>query len=278
MNISIGIVGLGYVGNAVREGFSDKYDIFSYDINGNGTEKDLESVVRKADIIFVCVPTPMKKNGSCHIDILSNVVNDINNFNIYKDVVIKSTIPPKTSDFLQSKNSNINIIFNPEFMTEANFYNDFMGQKRIILAGQNFEKVEQLYSFSFPKAQIVKIPFREAEIIKYFSNTFLATKVSFANEIYTLCEKLEIDYNQVVDALVLDERIGNTHFSVPGPDGKRGFGGSCFPKDLAALIKIFEDNNLESPILKSVWERNNEIDRTEQDWKELEGRAVVKEV
>jgi nucleotide sugar dehydrogenase len=274
---NIGIVGLGYVGKAVEAAFSDKYKILSYDINQKCSEKDLKSVVENSDIIFVCVPTPMRKNGSCFVDILSTVINDINNFNLEKDVVIKSTIPPSTSEKLQKENSKINIIFNPEFMTEANFYRDFLDQKRIILSGTNLAKVEQLYSINFPQSDIIKLPYGEAELIKYFSNTFLATKVSFANEIYSLCNKLGINYKKVVSALILDERIGNSHLAVPGPDGKLGFGGSCFPKDFAALIHIFKENDINSPILNAVWERNNKIDRKEQDWKNLKGRAVIDE-
>ncbi len=275
MNHKIGIVGMGYVGKAVEAVFRDKYKIFSYDINQKCTEKDLKSVVENADIIFVCVPTPMQKNGACHIDILSTVIGDINKFNLEKDVVIKSTIPPSTSQKLQEDNANINIIFNPEFMTEANFYRDFLDQKRVILSGKNLDKVEQLFSINFPEAQIIKLPFGEAEVIKYFSNTLLATKVSFANEMYSLCTKLGIDYQKVVSTLILDERIGSSHLAVPGPDGKLGFGGSCFPKDLSALIHIFKENDVNSPILNAVWERNNKIDRSEKDWKELKGRAVV---
>lgn len=272
---NIGIVGLGYVGKAVEAAFTDKYKILSYDINQKCSEKDLKSVVENADVIFVCVPTPMQKNGSCFIDILSKVIKDINNFNLQKDVVIKSTIPPSTSKKLQEDNTNINIIFNPEFMTEANFYRDFLDQKRVILSGKNLDKVEQLYSINFPNAEIIKLPYGEAEVIKYFSNTFLATKVSFANEMYSLCSKLGIDYKQVVSTLILDERIGNSHLAVPGPDGKLGFGGSCFPKDFAALIHIFKENDVSSPILDAVWKRNNKIDRSEKDWKKLKGRAVV---
>mgnify|MGYP001448024913 CR=1 FL=1 len=275
MKGKIGIVGLGYVGKAVESAFSEKYSIFSYDINQNCSEKSLESVIKKADIIFICVPTPMQKDGSCFTDILSSVVKEINDLNIYKDIVIKSTIPPLTSDYLQNENSNINIIFNPEFMTEKNFYKDFMEQERIILAGKKLNKVKELYSVNFPKAEIITLPYKEAELIKYFSNTFLATKVSFANEIYSLCNKLDIDYEKVVSALILDKRIGNSHLAVPGPDGKLGFGGSCFPKDFAALIHIFKEHNVSSPILNAVWERNNTIDRKEKDWKNLKGRAVV---
>lgn len=275
MSFNVGIIGLGYVGKAVEAVFSKKNRVFSYDINNNCSESSLKSVVNKAEIIFVCVPTPMLKDGSCHTGILSEVINDINILGFNKDVLIKSTIPPKTSETLQHKNKKINIIFNPEFMTEANFIDDFTNQKRVILAGKNLDKVEQLFSITFPRAKIVKLSYREAELVKYFSNTFLATKVSFANEIYSLCEKLEVNYPAMLKALLLDERIGNSHLQVPGPDGKRGFGGSCLPKDIAALIKIFKNQGIDSPILDSVWKRNTEIDRKEKDWEKLKGRAVI---
>ena len=275
MNYNIGIIGLGYVGKAVEAVFSKKHDIFSYDINQPCSEKDLESVIQKSDIIFVCVPTPMKKDGSCFINIVSDVLNEINDLNYNKDIIIKSTIPPLTSEKLQQENSKINVIFNPEFMTEANFYRDFSEQKRIILAGNNLEKVEKLYSLNFPKSKIIKLPYKEAELIKYFSNTFLATKVSFANEIYNLCKKLDIDYDIVVNTLIMDERIGSSHLQVPGFDDKFGFGGSCLPKDMSALIQVFKDHGVKSPILNSVWKRNQEIDRKDKDWEALKGRAVV---
>ena len=168
------------------------------------------------------------------------------------------------------------IIFNPEFLTEANFIEDFKNQDRIIIGDKNKKGlVNDLYEKSFPKAKIINCSYEEAEMVKYFTNTFLATKVSFANEMFELCNKLNINYDNVYKLAILDKRLGFSHFKVPGPDGSRGFGGTCLPKDINAILNIFNTNDLKSYILESVWERNINQDRKEQDWKKLKGRAVT---
>ena len=110
-------------------------------------------------------------------------------------------------------------------------------------------------------------------MIKYFTNSFLATKVSFANEMYDLCLKLNLDYDKVVEYSVLDKRIGNSHLNVPGPDGDLGFGGHCFPKDLSALIKLSDDIGSINYLIKSVIKTNDTV-RTNRDWEKMKGRAV----
>jgi len=103
---------------------------------------------------------------------------------------------------------------------------------------------------------------------------FLICCLPFANEIYSLCKGLDIKYSELVRLVSYEERVGNSHLTVPGPDGKMGFGGSCFPKDMNSLITIFKNQDIESFVLAAAWERNIKIDRTEQDWKKLKGRAV----
>jgi nucleotide sugar dehydrogenase len=275
----IGIVGQGYVGSAVREVFSKHYEINTFDLNGKCNCIDIEDLVDKSDIIFVCVPTPMKKDGSCDTSIVESVVDEIDDVDITdKIVAIKSTIPPGTTNRLNKKCKNISVIFNPEFLTEANFIDDFKNQNRIIIGGErpSTTKLRQVYSLVFPDAKIVKTGSITAEMVKYFTNTFLATKVSFANEMKMLCDELNIDYDKVVEYSTYDERLGKSHWAVPGPDGKLGFGGSCFPKDLNALIDLCYEKSIKSNTLFGAWETNLEV-RPEQDWKELKGRAVVDE-
>ena len=113
-------------------------------------------------------------------------------------------------------------------------------------------------------------------MVKYFSNTFLATKVSFANEMKMICDKLSIDYDKVVEYSTYDERLGKSHWAVPGPDGKLGFGGSCFPKDINALVVLSLLNGIEPKMLMATIKTNLNV-RPEEDWKELKGRAVVDE-
>ena len=110
-------------------------------------------------------------------------------------------------------------------------------------------------------------------MIKYFTNCFLATKVSFANEIYGICQKLELDYDKVIEYSLGDKRIGNSHLNVPGPDGDFGFGGHCFPKDLSAIIKLSEDLGSTNNLLKSVKKTNDKV-RKNRDWEQMKGRAI----
>ena len=291
----IGIVGQGYVGTALKEGMSQHYDVETFDINSNlRTKNSVRDLIKSVSMTFVCVPTPMKKDGSCDTNIVESVVKDIDeaqqwcldsmlNHSIQPVekrtiIIIKSTIPPGTTNKLNKKYKNVQIVFNPEFLTEANFIEDFKNQDRIIVGGPRpaSTKVRQLFYKAFPKAHIIKTGSMTAEMVKYMTNTFLATKVSFANEMKMICDELNIDYDKVVEYSTYDERLGKSHWSVPGPDGKLGFGGSCFPKDINALISLSKDMRLYLHTLQSVWKTNLKV-RPERDWEELKGRAVTDE-
>ena len=282
--MNIGIVGQGYVGTAVKEVFSKHYEVDTYDLDKDKCSVDyLEDLVELTNIIFVCVPTPMRKDGSCDTSIVEAVVKDINDMVVSRNVsdrivAIKSTIPPGTTNRLNKECENISVIFNPEFLTEANFIDDFKNQNRIIIGGErpSTTKLRQVYSLAFPNAKIVKTGSITAEMVKYFTNTFLATKVSFANEMKMICDELNIDYDKVVEYSTYDERLGKSHWAVPGPDGKLGFGGSCFPKDLNAILDVCRQLGVPAKTLYGAWETNLKV-RPEEDWKELKGRAVVDE-
>ena len=254
--MKIGIVGQGYVGSAVREVFSKYYETNTFDLNGDCNCNSLEDLVELSNIIFVCVPTPMKKDGSCDTSIVEAVVKDINDMVVSRNVsgrivAIKSTIPPGTTNRLNKECKNISVIFNPEFLTEANFIDDFKNQNRIIIGGErpSTTKLRQVYSLVFPNVPTIKTGSITAEMVKYFTNTFLATKVSFANEMKMICDGLNIDYDKVVEYSTYDERLGKSHWAVPGPDGKPGFGGSCFPKDINALIHLAGELELCTEVL-----------------------------
>ena len=276
--MKIGIIGQGYVGSAIKIGFEPYYELETYDkYNLDKSTCSLEKIVERCDVIFVCVPTPMNKDGSCNTEIVESVVDDINKHNSKeKIVVIKSTISPGTTDRLNKKYKKISVIFNPEFLTEANFIEDFKNQKRIILGGtrKGTNKLRQIYGYVFPKAHIIKTGSKTAEMVKYMTNTYLATKVSFANEIYQVCEKLKIDYDKAVEYSTLDERLGYSHWSVPGHDEDFGFGGHCLPKDLEALISLADDYDLDVDVLRSVRHTNDKV-RKNRDWERMKGRAVV---
>ena len=282
--MNIGVVGQGYVGTAVKEVFSKHYQVDTYDLDKDKCSVHyLEDLVELTKLIFVCVPTPMKKDGSCDTSIVEGVVKDINDVVASRNisgriVVIKSTIPPGTTDRLNKECNNISVIFNPEFLTEANFIDDFKNQNRIIIGGErpSSTKLRQVYSLAFPKSKIIKTSSMIAEMVKYMTNTFLATKVSFANEMKMICDELKIDYDKVVEYSTYDDRLGKSHWAVPGPDGHYGFGGSCFPKDLNAIINLCYKLELWPHVLIGAWDTNLDV-RPEQDWKELKGRAITEE-
>ena len=282
--MNIGIIGQGFVGTAVKEGLKKFHEIDTFDLDETKRDVDyIEDIIDRNNIIFVCLPTPMKKDGSCDISIVENTVMELDNLALTRQcsnriVVIKSTIPPGTTEKLNEECEHIQVVFNPEFLTEANFIEDFKNQDRIIIVGPRpaSTNVRQLFYKAFPKAHIIKTHSTTAEMVKYLTNTFLATKVSFANEMKMLCDFFNVDYDKVVEYSTYDERLGKSHWAVPGPDGKMGFGGSCFPKDINALISIADKWEIPANVLMAAWETNLDV-RPEQDWKELKGRAVVDE-
>ena len=274
--MSIGIIGQGFVGTAVNEGLAKHYKIETYDIAKASTCESIEELAIKSDIIFVCLPTPMRENGECYLGILEEVINDLNTTNKCKTIVVKSTIPPGTTEKFNEIYKNIDIVFNPEFLTEANSIEDFKNQNRIIVGGPRpaSTKVVRLFKKVFPKVPIIKTGSTHAEMVKYITNCFLATKVSFANEIFKLCEQLDLDYDKVIEYAKFDDRLGYSHWDVPGPDGDFGFGGHCFPKDMNALIYLGNIMGVDLKVIQSAIETNDKV-RQNRDWEQQKGRAII---
>ena len=275
--MKIGIIGQGFVGTAVREGLSSFYECYTYDLDPSKCNNTHEEVVNKSDIIFLCVPTPMRKSGACDTRILEDVIKEIDKkikSTSNPILVIKSTIPPGTTERV-SKLTGLDVCFRPEFLTEANSVNDFKNQTRIIIGGPRpaTGTVKQMFRKAFPTIPIVKTGTKTAEMVKYFTNCFLASKVTFANEMYEICSKNGIDFDKVTEYALHDQRIGSTHLMVPGPDGDRGFGGHCFPKDLEAMIAYSKDCSYYPNFLLAVKE-SNDIFRSDRDWEKMKGRAV----
>lgn len=273
--MKIGIIGQGFVGNAIYQKFKDYYDINTYDLDSSKCNSSEQETLDN-DIVFVCLPTPMNSDGSCNVSLVESAIKRCSQFGITKTVVIKSTVSPGTTARINSLYPNMDIVFNPEFLTERNAVKDYENQNRIILGGPrpSTTKLKGIFSKVFPKAHIVKTDSTHAEMVKYVTNTFLATKVSFANEMYQICGKLGIDYDKVIEYVCYDNRLGKSHWSVPGPDGDFGFGGHCFPKDLQALISLTHDLNVSSRMLTAVNDKNNDV-RENKDWKEMKGRAII---
>lgn len=272
--MNIGIIGQGFVGNAVYQKFKSFYNVYTYDIKKELCNSSFKELIDNCNIIFICIPTPMNKDGSCNINLVKKLLFELNKCS--KAIIVnKSTIPPGSTKNFNNEFKNLKIIFNPEFLTERNAVEDFNNQDRIILGGPRpaTSKIKQIYSSVFPNAHIIKTGSDHAEMVKYLTNSFLATKVSFANEMYNLCSALNLDYDKVIEYAILDKRLGNSHWAVPGPDGDLGFGGHCFPKDLSAIIKITDDMGTVNNILKSVIKTNDDV-RKNRDWEMMKGRAI----
>jgi len=283
----IGVVGNGFVGGAVRYGFSPNVgvdaEVRTYDKNPNKSTHTLEETINESDFVFLSVPTPSNKDGSINIDILDDVLNDINNISKKENtILIRSTVTPGTTRKLQIKYHQLNLLFNPEFLTERSANFDFINQSRFVIGSSeqtnseiNAQMFLNLIRDRFGDCvSVLHTNYETAEMIKYMSNCFFATKVSFMNEMYQVAKESNVNWDDAVNGFVADGRIGHSHLNVPGPDGKFGFGGSCFPKDIQAMIKHGKTLGINMDILSSVWNKNLEVS-PEKDWEKLKGRAVV---
>ena len=253
--LKLGIVGVGMVGGALKRYF-EKQEItpFLYDKGKNlGSIED----INKADIIFICVPTPFDKEKGFD---LSYVEDACNNIEKEKIVVIKSTIWPGTTEKLQKKYPQHKFLFNPEFLVEEKADEGMKNPERQIIGytPESYDVAEDVLAI-LPKAPFEKIiKSAEAEIVKYFGNTFLSTKVIFANQIYQLCENLGIDYKTVSQCASADKRIGPSHLDVHH-GGYFGYGGKCLNKDIRALIQFADSKGIDLKLHKIVEKINNQL-------------------
>lgn len=282
----IGIIGKGFVGSAVSNGFSpntgyNNASIKIYDKDESKSLNSLDETVNESDFIFLSLPTPSNKDGSISLEILHDSLDSINKINKNSNniLLLRSTVVPGTSRMFQNRYKNLRIVFNPEFLTERSAFLDFINQARIILGGDpnHTAKVAELYSDRFGEyIPIIQTNFESAELIKYMNNCFFATKVSFINEMKLVSDSVGANWEDALEGFILDGRIGHSHINVPGHDGKFGFGGSCFPKDMQALIDFGKCIGVNLNTLEGAWTTNLEV-RPEKDWEKLKGRAVVSE-
>lgn len=273
-NYKLGVIGHGYVGESQSFAFSPSFDVRVYDKDSLKSTHSLNEVL-DSDFIFVCLPTPMKKNGSQDLSFVESFFKTAKDGPIY---IIKSTIIPGTTNLLNEKFKNLKIVFSPEFLTEKRAKLDILTQTRIILGGDKSltSKVREIYDIRFKNKNIIETDSLTAEYIKYMNNTFFASKVSIMNEFYRFAKQLGVDWDKALYGFVSDQRIGDSHLHVPGPDGKLGFGGTCFPKDINAFISFAKKNNVNMNVLEAAWKTNLEV-RPERDWENLKGRAVSDE-
>lgn len=251
--MKIAIIGHGFVGKAVDYGFT-AHGLEKIIIDPNyGTKiEDLKGV--SLDASFICVPTPMGADGSINSDIVTKCVEYL------KDkcsglIIIKSTVTPDIIKQLTSDPEGVRVVYNPEFLTEKAANEDFVNPSLHVFGGVAWARdaVYDLYkNYSTCKpCPVYNMTAFEASFVKYGINSFLATKVLWMNQFYDIIEKHGGNYNAVINAIGGDPRIGRSHTSVPGFDGKRGFGGACFPKDTAAFFNFDDTFTVLGEVIKA---------------------------
>jgi UDPglucose 6-dehydrogenase len=271
--VRIGIIGYGFVGQAVANGFQTASDgkdtIIWYDKYKESSP--LEDVVKNSELIFICLPTPMKADESgIDLTIFDDMIPRIAKLTNGTDkiVIIKSTVIPGATNKFEKKFPKTKFCFNPEFLTEANYLKDFLNADRTVIGSNNdltLRRVAAIIQQRFPKTKIFLTDPTTAETVKYFANAFLSLKVTFANYFYDYCQVLGIKYEEVKKMAAADQRIGDSHLEVTT---QRGFGGKCCPKDLVALIGEMKKMGVETSLLDSIWKYNKKI-RKVHDWVEI---------
>ena len=267
----VGVIGNGFVGEAQAFAFAPTTNLRIYDLDPLRSSHSLEEIL-ECQFIFVCVPTPMKKDGSQDTSYIEAVFETATPGPIY---IIKSTVLPGTTEKLSKQYPKLDIVFSPEFLTERTAKLDMLTQARIVLGGKKniTSVVKKLFEQRFKNRHIIETNSTTAEYIKYMNNTFFATKVSMMNEFKLLADKIGVEWDKALYGFASDGRVGDSHLHVPGPDGRKGYGGTCFPKDVSAFITFAKENNINLNTIEGGWKTNLEV-RPEKDWEQDKGRAV----
>lgn len=270
---NIGIIGYGIVGEGVEHALAPAAD--SVRIYDKYKEHDtLEETVRNSTFLFVCVPTPCDFEAqTIDLSIMDEVMEALAALTDGDQIVIiKSTVVPGTTDTYSQQYEDLSLAMVPEFLREKTHLEDAKNPSRVVV-GANCEEVarriKSLYRRAFPEVPIFLLQTAEAELVKYMSNCFLATKVILANVFSEYAESIGGDYDQLKEALTADPRIIDDHLEVTE---ERGFGGKCFPKDLNALIGFARSQGLDADLLDTIWRKNMEVRKT-LDWKRIPGAS-----
>lgn len=267
----VGVIGNGFVGESQAFAFSPTTDLRIYDLDPLKSSHK-RSDIDECDYVFVCVPTPMRKSGAQDVSYIEKVFESAVEGPVY---IIKSTVLPGTTSTLQKKYPNLKIVFCPEFLTERTAKLDMLTQARIVLGGRTEDTaaVYTLFEQRFRNKHIIQTDSTTAELIKYMNNSFFATKVSIINEFKLLSDAIGANWEDALYGFASDGRIGDSHLHVPGPDGKLGYGGTCFPKDVNALLMFADEYDVDLNTIKGGWITNLQV-RPEKDWEADKGRAV----
>ncbi len=286
----IGIVGTGYVGLVSAVCFAKiGHNVIGYDLNAEkidllksavspifeqGLSELLAETIDKGSLkftshlgalseceyVFLCVPTPQDQDGSADLSYVLSATGDLKEILAPNSCLItKSTVPVKSWKLIEDtlNRDDVHIVSNPEFLREGTAVSDFFNPDRIVVGCKNLSKAKEVADlYSLPNVETLITDNTTAELIKYASNSFLALKLSYVNDIAALCERVDADALEVLRGMGLDKRIGE-RFTTPGP----GWGGSCFPKDVRALMMTSEAASIPMPLLSAAWDSNERSHR-----------------
>ncbi len=263
----IGIIGGGFVGSAAAFGFGSSnivdFDIKVYDKDPHKSSHSLQETVLDSDFIFLCVGTPSLKDGTIDLSQIDEAFSEIVSLGDLSEkiFIIKSTVVPGTCRHF-CKKYQLPVVSNPEFLTERRAKWDFINAAQVVIGsddGLSGDRVRDLYRQRFTNMKYIMVDTITSEFIKYMLNCYFSVKVSFMNEMRQISDSMGISWEDAVGAFVSDSRIGDSHVQVPGPDGKFGFGGHCFPKDINAMIHFAKNLNLKPTVLEAAWSKNLEV-------------------
>jgi len=253
--MNIIIAGYGFVGKAVANAIQEDNVLYIVDPKvSDETVKDFPL----AEGLIICVGTPSTEIGDCDISQIKAVLDDTP---IHIPVLIKSTVRPDYLNKLEELYPDHSICYSPEFLRAVSANDDFVNQKYMIIGGEDPEGFWQdLFQESLPNCKLfLKCSLQEAALVKYSVNCFLSVKVTFFNQMYDMCQAVGADWNIVRQLICHDDRIGKSHTLVPGPDGQRGFGGACFPKDTNAFIHYADTTGQVHTLVESAIKYNKKV-------------------
>ena len=265
---NIGIIGNGFVGNALYEGFKNYANVKVYDSNPLKSLNSLEDVLNN-EFVFLCVPTPPAEHGKIDLSYIEWCFEQAfsGKYTLPKNIkfIIKSTVIPGTCKRFSVKYKT-NVLSNPEFLTERFALEDFNNPRSIIIGGETKSAIEvkNLYKLKFfQEEKYFLTDSTTSELIKYTTNCFFGVKLSFMNELKQIADSVEANWEDLLKGFVSDGRVFPQHLDVPGHDGKLGFGGKCLPKDLSALINVARSYNIVPSVMVAAQTKNNELRKNE---------------
>jgi len=263
----IGIVGLGFVGGAIKNAFEqDQFGIELVCVDPAKGYKSTIADLKNCDAVFICVPTPQDDDGTCDTTPMESVLRELSYINFQGVIISKCTAPADVYEELNEKYPNL--VHVPEFLTAANANLDYITGTFCIIGGSTKlyqREAERIIRLSQQNLgdNVRYCSIGEASLAKYTINCFMSTKVIFMNEMYNLATKMGLDYNTIAKMVTMDPRFGKSHMQVPGPDGAFGFGGACFPKDTSALLKTAEQQGVDMMVLDAAVKKNTFLRLTE---------------